>query len=119
MRWIDLLIAAVFIIMAFIQWNDPDPAYWVLVYGATAVLAIAAAGNRFSRLWTAIVIGAVAVGLLEALPGAMEYLRSSDPASLTGAMLPEKPWVEPAREFFGLFMALAALLWYLRRQRSA
>jgi len=113
MRWIDLFVALAFLLMAAVQINDPDPAYWILVYGATALL------GRFTCVGTAMAIGAAGVGLLDALPGFVQYFLSGDPESLTGAMLAEKPWVEPAREFLGLAMALAALLWYLNRANTA
>lgn len=115
MRLLDSVIALLFVVMAYIQLNDPDPAYWVIVYGGTAVLGFAAAAGRFSYYWTAINSGAVAGGMIMAFSGFVAYFFSGDLQSLTGPMLAEKPWVEPAREFIGLGMALVALIWYQRR----
>jgi hypothetical protein len=53
--------------------------------------------------------------MLLAFSGFSAYFLSDDFQSITGAMLPEKPWIEPAREFLGLGMALVALLWYQHR----
>jgi hypothetical protein len=30
---------AVFVVSAALQWNDPDPAYWMAVYDVSAILA--------------------------------------------------------------------------------
>lgn len=117
MRYLDLMVAGLFLLMSVIQLNDPDPAYWVLVYGAVGILALGAFRGKHNQLWTGVAIGAVLAGMIIAVPGFFEYFRAGDPASLTGAMLPEKPWVEPAREFIGLLMALVALVWYYRRGR--
>jgi hypothetical protein len=115
MRIFDTIIALLFVGIAMLQLNDPDPAYWVIVYGVTALLGFAAAVGRFSYYWTAINTGAVAGGMLLAFSGFVAYFLSYDFQSITGAMLPEKPWVEPAREFLGLGIALVALLWYQHR----
>lgn len=102
--------------MAVLQFNDPDPAYWILIYGGVSALGFAAAWGKMSRFWTTVTLGVALAGLVIAFPGFGDYLRAGDPASLTGAMMPEKPWVEPAREFIGMLMAMAVLVWYLKRQ---
>jgi len=37
------LMAVLFVFSAAVQWNDPDPALWIALYGVAAVLAAAAA----------------------------------------------------------------------------
>ncbi len=36
MRNLNYVLAVVFFAMAGLQFNDPDPIYWVAVYGGTA-----------------------------------------------------------------------------------
>ena len=115
MRLIDAGIAVLLLVFAFVQLNDPDPAYWVLVYAGTGAVFLAAVVGRYSYFVASALVGAVLAGMAIALPGFFDYFRSQDASSLVGAMLPEKPWVEPAREFLGLGINLALLLWYLRR----
>lgn len=112
------LVAAVFLLMAALQLNDPDPLYWVVVY--TAVAAIPAARAFGQRLPTILLIacGMVLAGLLFSLPGFIDYLTSGDYASLGGAMMAEKPYVEPAREFLGLLIAAGCLMAYGRAKRA-
>ncbi len=118
MRVIDAVVAIIFMLFALTQINDRDPAYWILVYGGTAVVALAAVFARFSSYWTVMISGAAASGMIIAFNGFIAYFFSGDPGSLTGPMLAEKPWVEPAREFLGLGFSLAALLWYQKRAFS-
>lgn len=115
MRIVDVFVSVLFALFAYFQLNDPDPAYWVIAYGGTSVLALSAALGYYSLYWTVLNSGAVAVGMIMALNGFIAYFLSGDPGSLTGPMLADKPWVEPAREFIGLASALGALVWYQRR----
>jgi len=113
MRWVHLFIAGLLLVVAALQLNDPDPVYWVLVYGLSGAAACGMAFGRSSRLMLGILIGAASVGMLESLGGVFAYFGSADPGSLFGQMMPEKPWVEPAREFLGLAMLVGVLVWYV------
>ena len=114
MRYVHLVVVAVFAAMAAVQYNDPDPLYWIVVYGATAWVAGSAAYNQTSRLWSGIVIGLAAAGMLIAAPDFVDYLQSGDLGSLTGRMWPGT-FVEGAREFLGLSFATIVLIFYLNK----
>ncbi len=109
-RIVRYALAALFVVFALIQLNDPDPLLWVVAYGLTA-LAIAAppaspATTRFA--WLA---GGVLLALgLAAAPGFAALLVGGELASLTAEMSPDRPNVEPAREFLGVVIAGAALI---------
>jgi len=101
--------------MAAIQLNDPDPLYWVLVYLAASVVA----GNRYLdsglTTFTSITTGMVLAGILIAFPGTIEYFMADvfmegNFTSIYGEMTAEKPYIESAREFGGLFIAAIYLL---------
>ena len=109
-----VVIALVLLYMAYLQFNDPDPLYWVVVYGFIALFPIARLLNRSLRPAAPVAFGIILAGLLIAWPGFVDYLRSGDYASLVGAMTPDKPYVEPAREFLGLVIAGVALSPYWR-----
>ncbi len=54
--------AGLFALGAFVQFNDPDPAVWIVIYGCTAaVAAAAAAGQRAARFPAAALL---AIGLV-------------------------------------------------------
>lgn len=62
---------AVFVVFGLLQLNDPDPGFWVFVYGITALYSAAAARGRMSRA-AALVWGVLALCFAAAtlaLPG--------------------------------------------------
>ena len=111
-RLIHAIVALAFVFMAVIQLNDPDPAYWIVVYVVVAVIPAARIFGYRLRKLTLFAGGMVLSGLIIATPGAIDYLASSDFGSITGKMLGEKPYVESARESIGLAMAAISLLYY-------
>jgi hypothetical protein len=107
------LVGLAFLGMAVIQLNDPDPAYWVVVYVLVAAIPLARIFGH--RLPTVLILasGMVLSGMLIAGPGTLDYLASGDYSS----MLDEKPYVESAREFVGLLTAAICLMAYAGRGR--
>ena len=96
--------------MAFLQLNDPDPTYWVVTYVLTGVCA---QGPRLAHLLVPTVwatTGLVLAGLLQSLPGFIQFVSLGDWSSLTGAMSKTQPQIEFAREFLGLLFCLMCLV---------
>jgi hypothetical protein len=107
-----------FLALAVIQFNDPDPLYWVVVYGWTAGLPIAAflEWRWPAGYWVAVGLGLA--GLLHAGPGFLDYLASGEYGSVGESMEAAPPYVESAREFLGLLMAAVCLGVYRRWHRT-
>lgn len=61
---LNAVFAALFVISAGLQYNDPDPLRWIALYGGAAVATVAALHRRGG--WVA----AVVVGLIAAVWGA-------------------------------------------------
>jgi hypothetical protein len=104
------VLAALVAVFAVLQLNDPDPAVWLVAYGLVALCVAAppyaALVSRLSWL-----TGGVLLTLaLIALPGFFGYLTSGDLRMIAADMSPEKPYVEPAREFLGVAIAGAILI---------
>lgn len=57
---LNYLMTAVFLYAAGVQFNDPDMAGWILVYGSAAVASFLYAVGRF-RLWFAILTLVIAL----------------------------------------------------------
>lgn len=114
MRLVHAVVAIIFLIMAAIQLNDTDPAYWIAVYVGVAAIPAARIFERRLPTISTVAAGMVLAGLLIAIPGFIDYLASGDYASIGGAMMAEKPYVEPAREFLGLMIAAAVMFFYGR-----
>lgn len=110
-----LLIAGLALVAASLQFNDPDPVYWIVAYTATALVVAARGFDKHSRFWTAVVMGVVGGGMLWSVTGLGEYLLAGDFGSIIGGMRADRPYIEKTREFLGLAMSLAALTWVYRR----
>lgn len=115
MRILNYVFAVIFFVMAGLQFNDPDPVYWVAVYSGTALIALSKALGRYSEFWAAITIGGVVAGLIYALPGVLNFIDFGSIDELSGAMTSSKPYIESTREFGGLLIALIVLASYVKR----
>jgi len=103
-------LAALFAGFALLQLNDPDPAVWLLAYGLVAVCCAAPPASTLTRQLGWLTGGVLLTLAVVAAPGFAGYLTSGDPGMIVAEMSPEKPYVEPAREFLGIIIAAAALI---------
>ncbi|MBX7127511.1 MAG: transmembrane 220 family protein [Cyclobacteriaceae bacterium] len=119
---IYFLLTAMFLLFAAVQINDPDPALWILIYGAMVVLCVLGAFKRFQR-WPSILLlflYLLYMGLL--LGGFQTWLASENKADLfDDIMKMQHPYIEETREFLGLLINVLVLFGLLidgARQRA-
>lgn len=112
------VMTALFVLSAAVQWNDPDPGYWIAIYGAAALLAARGAQGQLPLAPNAAACAAFGALALRALP---DLLGGREEAFTHWHMLSEKD--EVAREGGGL---LLCALWSavqttaaLRRRRAS
>jgi hypothetical protein len=99
----------VFAVFVAVQHNDPDPLVWMPIYGAVALLSLAAAFNRYFPRLTA----AVAVAFLAAtLWVSPNFLHTSTAAFSSVGMLNEQH--ELVREAWGLLICFTwiVVVWW-------
>ncbi|HLV01825.1 MAG TPA: transmembrane 220 family protein [Acidobacteriota bacterium] len=107
---------------AVIQFNDPDPIRWALLYAAATVLAIMHWRNPLHAGSTVapIIVGLIAIGWgLLLLPNVLERPPSM---RIFESMDPDFPEIEEAREFIGLLMVgvwMGVLSWRSRKSSPA
>jgi hypothetical protein len=109
-------IAAVFISFALMQYNDPDPLRWILMYGLVAVVCIYA-GLEVKISQNVIKLGVFACTLwcLALLPEFYAWIQMGMP-TITGSMKAEEPHIEYTREFLGLVLCGVVLGMHLYPQ---
>jgi Transmembrane family 220, helix len=111
MRMIYASLAVVFTLFAAVQYNDPDPLRWMLLYGGVA-LAFFAGLLRWGA--TRYISGAATLlGLyyfLPLLPDCWHWIQSGMPSIVT-TMKAETPWVELVREALGAALSIVASGW--------
>ena len=115
MKYIHFIIAAVFLLFAIVQLNDPDPLLWVLLYGYVGVVALMAGLGRYNRYVLLAGLAAIAIWLIVLIPEFVNWVQMGMP-TITGSMKAEEPHIEYTREFLGLFLCGMALGFYLRKE---
>jgi len=115
MKALDYLFVAMLAVTTALQINDPDPVYWVAVYGLGALVPLLHSLGRQAQFLAALTIGMILSGMMYTAPGLFDYLQSGDFGSITGSMDGPARYVEPAREFLGLLIALAIVGIYAMR----
>jgi len=111
-RYLNVVVSALFFWIAFIQLNDPDPIYWVAVYSAVAVIAGLRVFNRDNLRLRCVTAGMIAAGLAISVGGFVSYLSSGDYGSIMNQMSVSQPQIEYAREFVGLAIATITIAGY-------
>ena len=114
MKILPWTLVIIFLLFAAVQYNDPDPIQWMLLYGGVAVhFALAALGRLYRpAVWLWLVAALIWAAFL--LPDFIDWLQMGAP-SIVQTMKAETPWVELAREFLGLLIAATGCGWLLWR----
>jgi hypothetical protein len=116
MRIVNFILAVMFLTFAFVQINDPDPVIWILVYGAMAVLCVMAVFEFYPKKFLIGLLVLFALYSLVYIPGVLEWLRQDNKALLFDDLAKmQYPYIEEAREFLGLFICIAVLIFYVIR----
>lgn len=117
-RGLDILMTVLFAVAVVVQFNDPDPARWVLIYGVAGALSLAAAIRRPvpAAVYAVVALAAVAWAIAIVLggPGLNAYEHMMDSWKMAA-----QP-AEEARESSGLVIVaiwMAAL--YVRARGAA
>ena len=107
--------AALFLLSAGWQWNDPDPHVWGPYYAFAGVGAFFAALKKNLHFIPWMCFGASLLLMLQGTNGLVQNLTSSDGFDLS-RMSPDRPYVEVSREFGG---ALIVGVWSVFALASA
>ena len=116
MKIFNVILAIMFLGFALLQINDPDPAVWILIYGAMTVVCSMAAYKYYVR--PVMLVQAIAYIIYAVIlsPGVMDWFRSPDRSLLFDDLAKMQfPYIEEAREFLGLAICLTVLGFYWYR----
>ncbi len=125
MKVFNSVFLLLFVISAVLQYNDPDPFLWIVIYMYAAFLCLLALINK-SRL-ALMLVGIVVYGLYAAYlffteDGVADWLSKHNAQSITGSMQASNAWIENTREFFGLIITICVLtvnwVYYKKKRRS-
>jgi hypothetical protein len=119
MRILNFILALMFLAFAFVQINDPDPVVWILIYGVMATLSIMAIFQYHPRKFIiGVLVLFLAYGVYSLIyhPGILEWLRSENKSDIFDDVKKmENLYIEESREFLGLVICIAVLIFFLIR----
>lgn len=114
----NILLAVMFLLFAFVQINDPDPALWILIYGIMAVICILGAFKTYYPLVMVLLLLGFCVYAYFLFPGVKEWFAQDDLSVLFDDIAKmEHVYIEEAREFLGLLICIAVLIMQLVKAR--
>lgn len=117
-RVISWVMLGVFVLSMAVQYNDPDPIRWILIYGVSAAFAVLAI--RGIVHWVSIPVALAYIGgVLYWMPGA----QVDNPLHLLTDVKMASMGVEEWREDGGLMICAAwmvalSVVWWLRRHQA-
>jgi hypothetical protein len=108
---------AVFLLAVVVQWNDPDPLWWVAMYGAAATVCLLVALRRRVGIAAPLAVGATALVWSASTavggPAAAQYAQMFDAWAMKSVP------VEEAREATGLLIIAAWMVVVAAAQRRS
>lgn len=103
------LLALLFFLFAFFQWNDPDSLKWILYYLLIGGLCFGSAFDVIRPVYIYMMIGVTLIWLAILLPDAISWWKDGMP-TLVEEMKASSPYIELVREFLGLGISLISLV---------
>ena len=113
MTALNILFFLAFLLFAYFNLNDKDAWLWVSIYATVALLCgLAALKKQYPLIYLGIagIYLVYAVVLFFAADGVRDWLVKYNRPSITESMQATKPYIEKTREFFGLLIAIGALI---------
>src|SRR5689334_12508586 len=101
MKWkvLNGFLAAMFVVFAAVQVNDPDPGLWILVYGSIAVACVAAIFDKYSIGVMVPMAGGYLILSALHVDGMLQWLGSPNRKMLFDNLAKmQYPYIEEARE---------------------
>ncbi len=117
MRILNAILAFVFILFAYWQFNDPDALTWVILYSAVAGISLVAA---FREVDTRVIIFFLMLFFIYAASYSLyliEWVQLGMP-SIAEEMKANTPYIERTREFFGLLLCLLVVIYHYFSQKK-
>ena len=112
-NWFWILILLLF---AYLQFNDPDPFKWVMLYSVLALLIFLHTVGMRMKLGFMVYGISILIMIFINIPSCLEWVQAGMP-SLTQEMQASNPTIEAMRELGGLIICLMICAIYYRPSR--
>lgn len=112
------LASLLFAVFAIFQYNDIDPWLWIFIYGGVSIMSLASAIREVPYILLYLSVLGVLFYAIILVPEIISWTKAGMP-SITESMKAKDPYIEYAREFFGLVISLIALVGIWRTNQKA
>jgi hypothetical protein len=112
MKIVNTLLCFMFLLFLAVQYNDPDPFLWMPIYGFVAWVCGLAALKKYNNTLIVIGLSILSIYTLTYVPDFIAWIKMGMP-NLVETMKAQKSYIELTREFGGLVICDAVLLWQL------
>ncbi|HMJ68141.1 MAG TPA: transmembrane 220 family protein [Cyclobacteriaceae bacterium] len=118
MKILKIFFAVQFALFALLQINDPDPLLWILIYGSMVAVSIMSVFHRYPTRFMIVMASGFLIMSVLYFDGFKYWLLSPDRNLLFDDLAKmQYPYIEEAREFLGLLICLAVLIFYFYLSR--
>jgi hypothetical protein len=113
MKIVKIFFAVLFLLFTIVQFNDPDPILWIVVYGSMVMVSVMSIYDRYPTGVMIVMAAGFLVMTVLYFNGFQEWFNSEDRSLLFDDLAKMQfPYIEEAREFLGLLICLAVLIFY-------
>lgn len=113
MKWIIIVFCFIELVGAALQYNDPDAAFWIIVYLIPFALNLVYLKKRHLRWINIVVLIVYAVYFLSFIPDLVNWAQMGFP-TIVGSMEVDNPYIELVREAGGVLILTINLALLLR-----
>ncbi len=114
MKITNIFLSLLFLLFAIVQYNDPDPWLWIVLYSYIALISGMAAFNIRHKWMIGIGLAICIIWNLILLPDFFNWLQTGA-ESIVEEMKAEKPHIELTREFLGLAICILTLCFHWKK----
>lgn len=111
MKILNGILALLFVLFAYWQFNDPDALTWVIIYLLVAVLSGYAIFKKIDRRVLVFLLSFFVIYTLSYTPYIIDWVRQGMP-NIAEEMKATAPYIEYTREFFGLLICLIVVVYH-------
>jgi len=120
-RIISLALSVLFLLFALVQWNDPDPVIWILMYAAVAASQFMGVIRKPNPYFLLALMMISLTWAIFYVPDLTEWLVNHEITDLAKTMKAEEQYIEGSREFLGLIICFFAVFfqWKLYKRTAS
>lgn len=112
MKIFNSIFLVLFVVSAGLQYNDPDPALWILIYLFAALncyFSIRELNYPLINQTGLVLLFMYAMFLFFDKDGVLSWITDHKAENIAGSMKASTPWIEETREFFGLAIIITIM----------